>query len=53
MSNNLPDLANLPAQELREHKMKVLLLEPEAMAKQRLMDYAANLPTGDDDDVVT
>lgn len=32
-------------QELREHKVKLLLNEPKAMAKQRLMDFAANLPT--------
>lgn len=32
-------------QELREHKVKLLLNEPKAMAKQRLMDFAASLPT--------
>jgi len=39
--------------ELKEHKVKHLLNEPKALAKQRLIDFAASLPTdaeGDYDD---
>jgi len=38
------------SQEDKEHKVKVLIHEPRAMAKQRLMDFAASLPTSSFDD---
>ena len=38
------------SQEEKEHKVKVLIQEPKAMAKQRLMDFAASLPLQQDDD---
>jgi len=37
------------SQEDKEHKVKVLIREPRAMAKQRLMDFAASLPPAYDE----
>ena len=36
-------------QDEKEHRIKVLINEPKALAKQRLMDFAAGLPLGQDD----
>lgn len=36
------------SQEDKEHKVLVLIQEPKAMAKQRLMDFAASLPDSED-----
>ena len=38
------------SQEDKEHRVKVLINEPKAMAKQRLMDFAANLPVDEEGD---
>lgn len=44
MSNDIQE------EGIREHKVKVLIQEPKAMAKQRLMDFAASLPLQRDED---
>jgi len=43
-------MSGVLTQDEREHKVKLLIEEPVAMAKQRLMDFAASLPSTSFDD---
>lgn len=43
-------MSEVLTQDEREHKVKLLIEEPVAMAKQRLMDFAASLPSTSFDD---
>lgn len=41
---------SLNQEDIREHRVKVLIQEPKALAKQRLMDFVAQLPVAEEGD---